>query len=154
MYSISYLFSPHAFVLNVFYVVGLLLLLYYFCSLFLNDIYMYHRIYIRIYVYGEKGEKDVGRTYVEKRMKNRTRERLPLHYTSCVFSAPWKSTATIIRPDCCVYDNFSGNIENETPCAAAGEMLFYIIVSRLFAENISFIFPCRHCCFGDRIEIR
>lgn len=101
--------------------------------------YIYVLSYLYTYIYGEKGEKDVGRMYIEKRMKDRMRERLPLYYTSCVFSAPWKSTATIIRPDCRVYDNFSDNIENETPCAAAGEMLFYIIVSILFTRNISFI---------------
>lgn len=58
-----------------------------------------------------------------------------------VFGALEIDRNTIIRPDCCVYDNFSGNIENETPCAAAGEMLFYIIVPILLDVNVPFISP-------------
>lgn len=45
-----------------------------------------------------------------------------------MFLAPWKSTATIIRPDCRVYDDFAAAISERKHHRRKGNVIYFILL--------------------------
>jgi len=93
---------------------------------------------------GEKTRKERNREIVTERETERVERMLYIYICAySVFSAPWKSTATIIRPDCCVYDNYLPAISKRKRHhhhrrRRENVVILYIIVSILLGD-ISFI---------------